>query len=108
MENLKTGDKVYATGVFLELQADNTWKPVSFDDSTYFEGRDVEEISAVPEENHPFVSDDEFDVLQLDGTYKSYHLETEIVPEQAYANHLEEGGVMTYAEFCADRFIEIE
>ena len=49
-----------------------------------------------------------FKVKQPDGSFKKYHSEIEIYPDQAYQNHCEDGGEMTYAEFCADRFIEVE
>jgi len=48
-----------------------------------------------------------FNVTQPDGTVKQYYAEVEIYPDQAYENHLEDGGEMTYAEFCADRFMEV-
>jgi len=48
-----------------------------------------------------------FEVKQPDGSVKHYRAELEIYADQAYANHLEDGGELTYAEFCDERFMEI-
>ena len=52
--------------------------------------------------------EDTFKVKQPDGSVKIYQSEIEIYPDQAYENYCEDGGEMTYAEFCADRFIEVK
>ena len=49
-----------------------------------------------------------FKVKQPDGSSKRYYSETEIYPDQAYQNHLDDGGEMTYVQFCEDRFIEVK
>ena len=55
-----------------------------------------------------------FKVKQPDGSSKRYYSETEIYPDQAYQNYLEDSfdlednQKMTYIQFCEDRFIEVK
>ena len=51
--NLKNGDRVYSTGVFLEYDGDN-FVVVKFDSDTFFDGEVVNDI-----EQKPFTGDDE-------------------------------------------------
>lgn len=52
---IKRGDRVYATGVFLR-RSGKTWRVVSFEDDTYFDGEYVEDIEGEPYiEDEPYV-----------------------------------------------------
>ncbi len=58
-KELKPGASVFATGVYLELQKDKTWKVMSFEEDTFHDGLSVDNISAVPSENNPSIGGEE-------------------------------------------------